>query len=380
MALQGTIDSFPVVDVLGMLSSSSKTGCLELVGDRGRSRVWVHDGRIVGGEVEQHPTSDAADVVFEFLLNESGSFEFVTDASAPEENLDSGIEEAVAEAERMVQEWSEVREVVPDTSMVVTLVADPGVEEVVLDRSEWEMVTAAVSSPVVEELLEAVGLGEFVGCRRLAGLIGRGLATLGPPRHTGRGDAALAPDEVVVPAVSGHDAELHSGEAQHSDPPVRHLEESVAPEDDGGVGWRVEPDHESVESPRETATTEPVAGGFPEHFPIDDLVGTEEAVSFDGIAGSAASAEAPPDAFTGAPDAGPARPQPFTEPGAVPPTDQPVAAFGEPVVAGTHAPGPEAAPTEGDQRGGDDVLSQIGKLSPKAAEAIAAALGDGENG
>ena len=128
MALQGTIDSFPVVDVLGMLSSSSKTGCLELVGDRGRSRVWVHDGRIVGGEVEQHPTSDAADVVFEFLLNESGSFEFVTDASAPEENLDSGIEEAVAEAERMVQEWSEVREVVPDTSMVVTLVADPGVE------------------------------------------------------------------------------------------------------------------------------------------------------------------------------------------------------------------------------------------------------------
>ena len=122
---------------------------------------------------------------------------------------------------------------------------------------------------------------------------------------------------------------------------------TAAPEEASGQG---------VDAHHESAASE----GFPEHFPIDDLVGSGDQVSFDTPPGvstgysevSAFSAEAQSGDSTSSGDFG--NHAPFTDPQSV--TDS-----GEP------------APT-------DDVLAQIGRLSPKAAEAIAAALGDGDDG
>ena len=50
MALQGTIDAFPLTDVLQLLSSASKSGRLLLEGDRGRAELWIEEGSVIGGD------------------------------------------------------------------------------------------------------------------------------------------------------------------------------------------------------------------------------------------------------------------------------------------------------------------------------------------
>jgi len=50
VALQGTLDTFALPDVLRLLASTKKTGRLLVTGSRGSGSVWVDDGSVVGTE------------------------------------------------------------------------------------------------------------------------------------------------------------------------------------------------------------------------------------------------------------------------------------------------------------------------------------------
>lgn len=358
MALQGTIDSFPVVDVLGLLSASAKTGCLELTGDRGHGELWLRDGKIVAGGVRDHPTTGAAEVVFELLLFEDASFEFLVGESGQSEPFESSVTDAVDQAEQMLEVWQQVRSAVPDLSMRVTLATEIEGDEVTLSAADWSLAACCVAHPTVGAILDELGLGEFDGCCRLADLVERGLIEVTEteqphvptPADT---EPSLVPDEVVPPAsdVLGADLDTDFADDDQSavpggfpDAPPRF---TAVPEHESGLG---------VDAHHEPAASE----GFPEHFPIDDLVGSGDQVSFD----------TPPGVSTG-----------YSEVSAFSAEAQ----HGDPTPSGdfgNHAPftDPQSVTDSDEQEPTDDVLAQIGRLSPKAAEAIAAALGDGDDG
>ena len=81
MALQGNIETFALQDVLRLLASTKKTGCLRLEGSRGEGRLLVQDGQLVGGEASAAPHADGpVDVLFELLRFKEGDFVFDADA------------------------------------------------------------------------------------------------------------------------------------------------------------------------------------------------------------------------------------------------------------------------------------------------------------
>lgn len=388
MALQGTIDSFPVVDVLGLLAASAKTGCLELTGDRGQGSVWLRDGSIVAGGVQGHPTSNAADVVFELLLFEEASFEFLVGEEAHSPDFSSTVPDAVEQAQQMLQDWQDVREVVPEVSMSVGLVAEIDDEEVTLSATEWSLLARCGTAATVAGLLEELGLGEFEGCSRLADLVGRGLVELAlVPEVAGRsGDAtqrSLVPDE-VVPASNGQHAVADPQEIplaerfpeKAPDAPPLDRDRDLDRDGDLDRGADLADDDPMPEAPRPPLDTGVVGqavppAAFPEHFPIDDLVGSEEQVSFDGPPGVSGAPQHAP-SFSGEPAA------PASEHTAREAFDDPAGGFGHNGAEPQTGPYAEAHMDPDAAAPNDDVLAQIGRLSPKAAEAIAAALGDGE--
>ena len=83
MALQGTIDAFPVVDVLNLLAGSHKTGRLIVEGDRSTAQLFVLDGAVTGGGVQGIDEAPLADVVAELLRYSEGSFLFEPGTLAP---------------------------------------------------------------------------------------------------------------------------------------------------------------------------------------------------------------------------------------------------------------------------------------------------------
>jgi hypothetical protein len=409
VALQGTIDSFPVVDVLRLLSSSGKTGRLELVGDRGRAALWVAEGDLVAGAAQGKPCGDPAQSLWELLRYSDGSFEFhdgdlPTGPGFEPTPVDQMIERAV----RMQAEWEQIERRVPSMSHRVELAAVLPGAEVRLSAEDWAIVVAAGRGLSVASLIEQVGLEEFEGCRRLAEMVDRGLLgtevttvpTAVPPGPAPASQEVRMPQEVRAaadtalpgPAQGAADAFAAAGEqGMPGSEPV-----AVALDLEAGAQQPASVVSASAVQPTSQGTD---TGGFPEHFPIDDLVADpepswEQAPSDAGSVGSVGS----PAAVTPPPEPAFAPETAFApEPGAAPvggldhdpgwgqamaPQGPPAATAGNPDVGwpaetAPAAPVQPAPPPQVEAPPEDDVLAQIGRLSPKAAEAIAAALGDG---
>ena len=317
MALQGTIDAFPLADVLALLSSSSKTGRLVLEGDRGTATLWIEEGQVVGGSGRQSAGATAASLVFELLRFGEGSFSFDSGSSgSPEVAVaPTPLAEALDAARGLLQEWDAIAAVVPSTRHRIALEPQLSEPSVTIEASRWPLVVAAGRVPAVDEVIEELGLDELAACAEIASLVTAGLLRVEEPRDT-----------------ASHEIGTTLGEG--SAPPLLQDEEPPA--------------------------------AFPDHFPIDDLVGAEDGT--------------PTDPWTEVPDVddwdvviddtlegadGGAQPHAL-------PDERPI----EPVGHLGHLEGTEPAPAEEPDTADatDEVLRQMSRLSPQAAEAIAAAL------
>src|SRR5688500_15315440 len=77
VALQGTLDTFALPDVLRLLASTKKTGRLHLTGGRGSGSVYVDSGSVVAAEASgARNATSIIEVLFELLRYPDGSFVF----------------------------------------------------------------------------------------------------------------------------------------------------------------------------------------------------------------------------------------------------------------------------------------------------------------
>ena len=125
MALQGTIDAFPVVDVLQLLAGSRKTGRLIVEGDRSTAQLFVADGSATGGGVQGVDGSALVDVVAELLRYREGSFLFEPGSEAPQPQDPEDLPALVDAAGERMAAWAAIEAVVPATAIAGTRYAGP---------------------------------------------------------------------------------------------------------------------------------------------------------------------------------------------------------------------------------------------------------------
>ena len=179
MALQGTIDTFELTEVVRLLAAGRKTGVLRLEGSRGAGRLWVNEGKVTAVEVDHAPNADGhAEAMFELLRFDDGDFTFAPDEHPADEGDPTDLEEILGEAEAQLAEWREIEKVVPTTRATVTLRPELSRADVVLDKQRWRLVAAIGGGVTVATLGEGLGLGELPISRAVKDLIELGVADL----------------------------------------------------------------------------------------------------------------------------------------------------------------------------------------------------------
>src|SRR4051794_38609928 len=162
VALQGTLETFALPDVLRLLASTKKTGCYRLDGDRGSGRLWVRDGQVVAGDVAHAPAvTDPAEVTFELLRFTDGEFQFQGDTPAPRETGPQNVETVLGTADQMLREWGEIEAIVPSLDTWVSLRAELPSDEVTIRADKWVSVVAVGGGCTVGQLGSVLGLGEL---------------------------------------------------------------------------------------------------------------------------------------------------------------------------------------------------------------------------
>ena len=185
MSLQGTIDSFPIIDVLRLLAISSKPGRFVVDGDRGVNELWFVDGNVTGGkslrgDIASDPESIGV-VMFDLLRSTNGSFLF-EDSPLPKTTGQSlSVDSLIEHAQVEIDEWSEIVKAVPSMQHHVALEVELGSDTVTLDRRMWEGVLTVGLGASVDTIGTRLGSAELTTLRLVRDLLDLGLVTLSEP-------------------------------------------------------------------------------------------------------------------------------------------------------------------------------------------------------
>lgn len=179
MALQGTIETFALPEVLRLLGSGAKTGRLRLSGDRGSGSVWIDGGKVIGADATGVRDGAApVAVLFELLRFGEGSFTFDVDETTDQRGTPQDIEAILDEAMRRVAEWRGIEAVVPSLAVGLSLVADLPANEVVIDVLRWKAIVAVAGGGSVSAVADALDLDELEACRCAKDLVEAGLVAV----------------------------------------------------------------------------------------------------------------------------------------------------------------------------------------------------------
>lgn len=238
--LSGSLEDFPLPDVLRLLAKGHKDGVLHMYGDVVRGRVYLDDGRISyattretddfaeGQGSEPRKSEDRRRVrldevhdddpelfgevlrlqIVEVLVRlgreTSGSFVF-QNGVAPQEPVKEPFEvnELLAAAEAELKEWHRIESIIGTTSTPLRMVTGvPDDQKISLDGTAWNALAALGDGDTTRAVAERLNVFEIVAARIMARLVEDDLVEIA------RDPKAAVPTTSVV-------------ESYESDPPVR---------------------------------------------------------------------------------------------------------------------------------------------------------------
>jgi len=179
VALQGTLDTFALPDVLQLLAATKKTGCLRLTGDRGAGAVWVDGGQTVAVSADHAPLAvEPVDALFELLRFEEGSFAFAADEHHDQPGSATDVETLLSGAGDLLAEWREIESVVPSLDAYVTLRRHLDTDDVTISADKWPALVAVGDGATVRGIGERLQLAELPVSRAVRDLVELGIVDL----------------------------------------------------------------------------------------------------------------------------------------------------------------------------------------------------------
>lgn len=215
MALQGTLDTFSLPDVLRLLATTGKSGRLRIDGDRGYGSVWLEEGSVVAAEAERvRGAAPTDELLFELMRFGAGSFSFDVDQPAQDAAPPRDVEQLLGSAASLLDEWHELERVVPSLDHRVVLASELPRDHVTIDAGRWQTVVAIASAKTIADLADALGLSELGVSRAVHDLVELGVVSVDPadtvteaPLPQGSRSAVSTPRPTAPPAPDLTDTE-----------------------------------------------------------------------------------------------------------------------------------------------------------------------------
>jgi hypothetical protein len=189
--LTGTLDKFPLRELIEMIVYSSVAGVLELrVGDE-IGQLFFDDGRPYHAVVGEYTGFEAIGRMFE---ERDAMFRFIAGGASAAETLWIDPWELMERAERQAKQWLGVRERIPNITWVPSLRSNAGVKQIHINEHIWPVLSAVDGQRDIAAIAETLGLAQLDVGVALVSLLDQGLIAIKPPRP-----ALLKPRSLPAP-------------------------------------------------------------------------------------------------------------------------------------------------------------------------------------
>ncbi len=206
--LTGSLEQWPLPELLNMLGSSRQSGRVEVEEQDGRGAIYLQEGSIVHAATAGESGVAALTTLFGW---HAGSFSFEPRVPSPAVTLSRPMEALLAEVSREAAERETIRKMIASTAVHPRLVRDAPQHPVTLQPNEWTLVAFADGSQSIASVASTLGVEVSLITRLFFGLGQRGLVEFGvpatvalkpaeaPPEAMSIAGAAVSTDPVVVP-------------------------------------------------------------------------------------------------------------------------------------------------------------------------------------
>lgn len=198
--LRGNLTQLSLLDILKLLSSGGQTGRLDLSDGAHSGEIYLRDGNLVHS-VTGAQMGEAA--LYTLLAWLHGDFRFVPDVAAPEDSVTMATEQLLLEGARQVEEWGDIKKVIPSSDIVFKLSPTGSAGTVSLEPDEWQVLAQVNGARSVADIAAVLDRDEFTVAKTLYGLATAGMLEMGkkpkaPPRPTINGGFFARLDEEFV--------------------------------------------------------------------------------------------------------------------------------------------------------------------------------------
>jgi len=162
VGLSGTLDTFSLVEILGLVERARQTGALEIRGPEGSGTLYVTAGRFCAGEAADWsgPVEGRAalevrivDVCFHLFRLSAGSFEFVPDHTPPwTADRATDIGPVVERVEALVRAWPTIQSLVPSLDTALEVCQHITDDSLLLSRDGFRLITLVDSRLTIRQL------------------------------------------------------------------------------------------------------------------------------------------------------------------------------------------------------------------------------------
>jgi hypothetical protein len=191
--LDGTLDKFPLRELIEMVVYSSVTGVLELRVGKEIGQIFFRDGQPYHAVVGEQIGIDAIALMFE---QRNAPFRFVSDTESAASTLWQDPWEILDRSEQQASLWASVRPRIPSLECVPALVGNRAAS-VQIDETVWPVLALVDGQRSIAMIAKQLNLMPLDTCVVLLGLLDQGMITIRQPRP-----AALEPRPLPHDAAS----------------------------------------------------------------------------------------------------------------------------------------------------------------------------------
>ncbi len=170
MALQGTLDSFALADVLQLVGGPGKVGALEVTASGHRTLLFMQDGSLTSATVDD-ALCEPSDTVLWLFRQEQGVFTFHNEARTDETTCSLPIVPLVADTQRKLAELKSLLAQVGSVDSWITLNPEPPTRELVISIERWHTIVLLGGGCTVSQLAALLGLDDLGSLRIVADLL-----------------------------------------------------------------------------------------------------------------------------------------------------------------------------------------------------------------
>lgn len=191
MQLDGTLDQFPLRELIEMVVYSSVTGVLEVRVSDEVGQIFFRDGHPYHARAGVRGGFDAVLAMFE---QHHAPFRFVADSTSDGETLWMDPWELIERGELQARLWAQVRPHIPNLTWVPSLCSTASAEHIHISEGAWPVLSSVDGQRSVAQIAEALNMMPLDTCVALVSLLEQGLVAIRQPRPGLLEPRRLAPD------------------------------------------------------------------------------------------------------------------------------------------------------------------------------------------